>query len=63
MSDSSDEDKPIGLRNKKQQDGEIDKDNLSDYQSDNSIDSETKRAQEEEEIRLHRIQMAKRAAK
>ena len=58
MSDSSDVDKPIGLRKKVE-----DNDNLSDYPSDDSVDSEKRRAQEEEEIRQHRINMAKRAAK
>ena len=53
MSDSSDIDQPIGLRKKSKQieSGEDDKDNLSDYPSDNSLDSETRRANEEEEIR------------
>lgn len=46
MSDSSDVDKPIGLRKKVE-----DNDNLSDYPSDDSVDSEKRRAQEEEEIR------------
>ena len=46
MSDSSDIDKPIGLRKKDE-----DKDNLSDYPSDDSVDSEKRKAMEEEEIR------------
>ena len=65
MSDSSDVDKPIAWRKKK---GDVDADleddgNLSDYRSENSDDSDTRRAKEEDEIKQHRLQMAKRAAK
>ena len=62
MSDSSDVDRPIGL-DKKAKDQGIERDDLSDYLSDDSMDSQKKAAAEEEEIRQHRIQMAKNAAK
>ena len=53
MSDSSDVDKPIAWRKKK---GDVDADleddgNLSDYRSENSDDSDTRRAKEEDEIK------------
>ena len=54
MSDSSDIDDPIGKNRKKKEEalkGLEKLDDLSDYLSDDSMDSEKKRAKEEAEIK------------